>query len=47
VKESSVVASGFLQKLNIDLSVDNYASGLYLMKIKTGIKEQVFKLHKL
>jgi hypothetical protein len=47
VKESGAVANGFLQKLNVDLTAGNYASGIYLMKIKSGNKEQSFKLHKL
>jgi hypothetical protein len=46
VKEISSVATGFLQKLNIDISANNYASGVYLLRIKGGEKEQVFKLYK-
>jgi hypothetical protein len=46
VKEFSSAATGFLQKLNIDISANNYASGVYLLRVITGGKEQVFKLYK-
>jgi hypothetical protein len=47
VKESQAVANGFAQKLSIDLSTGKFASGIYVLKIKAGNKEQFFKLHKL
>ncbi len=47
VKESQAVANGFAQKLSIDLSTGKFASGMYVLKIKAGNKEQFFKLHKL
>lgn len=46
VKEYRSVASGFLQKLNIDISANNYASGVYLLRISAGSQQQVFKLYK-
>jgi hypothetical protein len=46
VKEISTVATGFLQKLSIDISANNYASGMYLLRLRTGDQEQVFKLYK-
>ncbi|MDQ3277817.1 MAG: T9SS type A sorting domain-containing protein, partial [Bacteroidota bacterium] len=46
VKEISSTATGFPQKLNIDISANNYASGLYLLRVHTGEKEQVLKLYK-
>ncbi|HEV7329929.1 MAG TPA: S8 family serine peptidase [Flavisolibacter sp.] len=46
VKEFSSAATGFPQKLNIDISANNYASGIYLLRVHTGTKEQVFKLYK-
>ncbi len=46
VKEYRIVPTGFLQKLNIDLSANNYASGMYLLKISSGGNRQAFKLYK-
>ncbi|HEU4902198.1 MAG TPA: T9SS type A sorting domain-containing protein, partial [Flavisolibacter sp.] len=46
VKEYRTAATGFLQKLNIDVSANNYASGVYLLRIRGGEKEQVFKVYK-
>jgi hypothetical protein len=46
VKEISSRATGFLQKLTIDISANNYATGVYLLRIMAGEKEQVFKLYK-
>ncbi|MGN6163641.1 MAG: S8 family serine peptidase [Flavisolibacter sp.] len=46
VKEVYTTANGFLQKLSIDLSMSNYASGVYLLQIKTAGKKQSFKLTK-
>ena len=46
VKEYRSAATGFLQKLSVDISANNYASGVYLLRIKAGGKEQVFKLYK-
>ena len=46
VKEYRTSANGFLQKLNIDISANNYASGVYLLRIKAGNSEQTFRLYK-
>jgi hypothetical protein len=46
VKEYRSTANGFLQKLNIDISANNYASGMYLLRVNAGAKEQAFKLYK-
>ncbi len=46
VKEIRAVANGFVQKLNIDLSSGDFASGLYLLKTRAAGKEQTYKLHK-
>ncbi len=46
VKELGSTATGFLQKLNIDLTANNYASGVYLLKVETGTGKQSFKLYK-
>lgn len=46
VKEISSTASGFLQKLSLDISANNYASGMYLLRTNVGEKETVFKLYK-
>ncbi|HEY1022485.1 MAG TPA: T9SS type A sorting domain-containing protein, partial [Flavisolibacter sp.] len=46
VKEFSTVATGFPQKLSLDISANNYASGIYLLRVYSGEKEQVFKLYK-
>ncbi len=46
VKEISTRATGFLQKLIIDISANNYATGMYLLRIAAGENERVFKLVK-
>jgi hypothetical protein len=46
VKEISTRATGFLQKLIIDISANNYANGMYLLRVVSGENEQVFKLVK-
>jgi hypothetical protein len=46
VKEYRSAATGFLQKLIVDISANNYASGVYLLRLHTGGKEQVMKLYK-
>lgn len=46
VKEYRSETTGFLQKLNIDLSANNYASGAYLLRVNAGRVQQVFKLYK-
>ena len=46
VKEYRSTANGFLQKLNIDISANNYASGMYLLRVNAGGQEQAFKLYK-
>jgi hypothetical protein len=46
VKEISTRATGFLQKLIIDISANNYANGMYLLRVVSGENEQMFKLVK-
>ncbi|WP_121352453.1 S8 family serine peptidase [Flavisolibacter nicotianae] len=46
MKEYRSAATGFLQKLSIDISANNYASGMYLLRLRTEEGEQVFKLYK-
>lgn len=46
MKEMNVSATGFAQKLNIDLSPNYFASGVYLLQIDAGGKKQSFKLYK-
>lgn len=46
VKEMRNAATGFLQKLNLDLSANNYASGVYLLQIEAGAEKKTFKLYK-
>ena len=46
VKEYRSEGTGFLQKLNIDLSANNYASSAYLLRVSAGEVKQVFKLFK-
>jgi hypothetical protein len=47
VKENQLEATGFMQKLSIDLSNTTHAGGIYLLRIKAGDKEQSYKMHKL
>ncbi|HUC83194.1 MAG TPA: T9SS type A sorting domain-containing protein, partial [Flavisolibacter sp.] len=46
VKEYRSQASGFLQKLGIDISANSYASGLYLLRVTVNGQQQSFKLYK-
>ncbi|HVF97640.1 MAG TPA: S8 family serine peptidase [Flavisolibacter sp.] len=46
VKEYRSAANGFLQKLNIDISANNYANGMYLLQVESTEMKQSFKLHK-
>jgi hypothetical protein len=46
VKEYRSETTGFLQKLSIDLSANNYASGAYLLRVDAAGVHQVFKLYK-
>ena len=46
VKEYHMTANGFLQKLNIDLSANSYASGVYLLQVEATGKKLSFKLYK-
>lgn len=46
VKEMGSAANGFLQKLSLDLSANNYASGVYLLRLRAGTEEKAFKLYK-
>ncbi|RYF82524.1 MAG: T9SS type A sorting domain-containing protein [Chitinophagaceae bacterium] len=46
VKEYRISANGFLQKLNIDVSANNYASGMYLLKVNAAGNQQSFKMYK-
>jgi hypothetical protein len=46
VKEYRTSATGFLQKLSIDISANNYATGMYLLRINAAGQQQAFKLYK-
>ena len=46
VKLYRSVATGFVQKINIDLDEPKFASGLYLLEVAAGEKRQSFKLIK-
>ena len=46
VKEYRSKANGFLQKLNIDVTANNYANGIYLLKVTATGKQYSFKLYK-
>jgi hypothetical protein len=46
VKEYRSQATGFLQKLNIDIGANNYASGVYLLQVQAGTQQQSFRLYK-
>jgi hypothetical protein len=38
--------SGYAEKLLVDMSAGTYAKGVYMLKVKSEGKEQVFKLYK-
>ncbi len=44
VKQFNVTASGFEQKLRIDLQEPGFGDGLYLLDVKAGDRKQSFKL---
>ncbi|RYZ30152.1 MAG: T9SS type A sorting domain-containing protein [Chitinophagaceae bacterium] len=46
VKEYRSRANGFLQKLSIDIAANNYANGIYLLRVNAAGKQQSFKLYK-
>ena len=46
VKQVNTAGNGFIQKAIIDLQSTKYASGIYLLKIDAGEKQQQFKLIK-
>jgi hypothetical protein len=46
VKLFKSVATGFIQKFNIDLEEPSFANGLYLLEVIAGDKKQSFKLIK-
>lgn len=46
VKEHRSTASGFLQKLGVDVSANNYASGIYLLRVMAEGRERTFPLYK-
>ena len=46
VKEYRSRATGFLQKLSVDVSANNYASGVYLLRAEADTERQTFKLYK-
>ncbi len=46
VKLYRSVATGFVQKINIDLDEPKFANGLYLLEVAAGEKRQSFKLVK-
>jgi hypothetical protein len=46
VKTFEIRGSGYAEKLVVDLSAGSYAKGIYMLKVKSGGREQVFKLYK-
>ena len=46
VRQYQSVATGFIQKINIDLTETKFAAGLYLLEVSTGEKRQSFRLIK-
>ena len=46
LKENRSIATGYLQKVSIDLTKSSYPSGIYLLELEGGGKVQTFKLHK-
>lgn len=46
VKQEDLVANGFLQKLNVDLSGSNYPPGLYFIRAETENRAEIFRLVK-
>ncbi|NOT50737.1 MAG: S8 family serine peptidase [Chitinophagaceae bacterium] len=46
VKQQQTIATGFEQKINIDLQGSSFSSGLYLMEVSGGDKKQSFRLIK-
>jgi hypothetical protein len=43
---TKATATGFVQKLILDFSGPKYASGIYLIKVETPVKNQFFKIIK-
>lgn len=46
IREQSVLADGFVQKIQLDLTAGRYASGLYLLEVTAGGARQTFRLIK-
>ncbi|MEO6610932.1 MAG: S8 family serine peptidase [Chitinophagaceae bacterium] len=46
IKQYSTLATGFLQKMTVDMQEKVFASGLYLLEASSGTKKQVFRLIK-
>jgi hypothetical protein len=46
IKQYSSLATGFLQKMTIDMQEKAFASGLYLLEASSGSRKQVFRLVK-
>ena len=46
IKVYQSIATGFVQKINIDIAEPKFASGLYLLDVTVGEKHQSFKLIK-
>lgn len=46
VREYRSAGTGFLQKLSIDLSTNYYATGVYLLQVEAGGRQQAFRLYK-
>ena len=46
VQSSQMIANGFIQRINIDLTEAKYASGLYLLEVVAGQEKQSFRLLK-
>jgi len=46
LKTYSIKGSGFVEKLPIDLSKQNYPAGIYILQTQLNSKRETFKLHK-
>ena len=46
LKVYTIKGSGFVQKLPIDLSTNNYPAGIYILQTQRNEATQTFKLHK-
>ena len=46
IKQYTSIASGFLQKLAIDMQDKAFTSGIYLLEASSGLKKQAFRIIK-